>query len=89
MRRGNTATALRAGSKTRWRRFAERPADQIAVKNLVTISAEVEQALVWTTEQTTARNKLAHDIPLNPETILDPRMRGHVMAQLCGYPHNL
>src|SRR5689334_13274258 len=49
----------RARSKRGGRRFAESPVDQIAVKNLVTVSAEVEQVLVLTTEQTTARNKLA------------------------------
>jgi hypothetical protein len=34
-----------AGSKRYRRRFAEWPVEQIAVQNLVTFSAEVEQAL--------------------------------------------
>lgn len=71
-----------------WRRFAEWPVDQIAVKNLVTISAEVEQVLVRVVEQTTARNKLAHDIPPDPENSgpSDERACNGTVAQLNAQP---
>src|ERR1700747_1808676 len=44
----SAAAATRAGSKLCRRRFAAWPVDQLAVKSLVKISAEIEQALVQT-----------------------------------------